>query len=179
MKIKALDKTHLMVILSQNETDSLGLHPELSWQNFHTKFVASRIFDAACRYCDFTATGDKIHLMISMYEENTVFLYCTAKKDRFKLSGTCKCLLFEFSDIDSLIDCLRILKKEDENDLFSLINYKDKYFLSVNTNYTKLHCMIRKISEYSKYLGKNPAMNKKIIEHGEFVFSGKPIKTLF
>ena len=47
LKIKSIDPTHLLVVLSPTETDSLGIHPETQWQNLHTRLTVAKNFAAA------------------------------------------------------------------------------------------------------------------------------------
>ena len=61
MKMKALDASHLLIILTAQETRSLGLDVRgPNWGSLHCRLMIARIFSAACAGTEFAMNKGQI-----------------------------------------------------------------------------------------------------------------------
>ena len=86
MKIKALDDTHLLIILSSQETSHLGINiHELNCGSFSSRLMLAKIFMIACSRTGFSIDRDQIAVRAMQTADGAcvlIFSTISAVKDK-------------------------------------------------------------------------------------------------
>ena len=168
MKLKTIDPTHLLVVLSAGECRALGFAPEIARQSFRTRLIAARIFEAAARRCALSRRARKLSIAISSFEGRYFLLYSLLSARRFRVRGETT-LCFRIPCEDALIDALRRLRRNYPDSVVSLRRLRGVYFLFVKTPFSRLRKTAALLMEYADRQEKSPAALGRIREHGELL----------
>jgi len=168
LKIKSIDPTHLLVVLSPTETDYLGIHPETQWQNLHTRLTVAKIFAAACDRTSFSAGRCKITIRIAASQEGeTLLLFSASPRKQYRIKNSAGPLIYRFAHTDDLIDAAgRLLRSNVGCGNAALFAYRTDYRLIVSPRYSRRVKATLILSEYGLLCGKGREAAAVIREHG-------------
>ena len=129
MRVKTVDREHLMVILSPLESDCLGIRPDMALQTFRVKFVISRIFAVACSCCNFSVRGERVDIRILLHKTGeTILFFSEPKNKKYRLKEEQNSFICIFSDMDALISLMaRIRSAGSPAEHILLFKQQEKY----------------------------------------------------
>ncbi len=172
LKIKSIDPTHLLVVLSPTETDSLGIHPETQWQNLHTRLTVAKIFAAACDRASFSAGHGEITIRISTsHDGETLLLFSTSPRRQYRIKGVAGPLIYRFRTIDDLLDAAKRLLCAGLTSKASLFSDRDTFCLIISPRYIRRVKTALLLGEYGTLCGKGRAAASLLREHGRLLSS--------
>ncbi|MCI9575985.1 MAG: hypothetical protein HFJ84_04790 [Clostridiales bacterium] len=194
MKVKALDESHLLVILTAQEADSLGLDAaSLRVNSLTCRVTIARLFAAACERTEFPLCGsgpladifDKvekvgIHAM-STIDGQWVFVFSahpavgsrvrtnTRKIYRVKTAGGPYC--YRLASCGDLLNVLERLFRMGMTCMCQLVTWEQEYYLILSPkcrHFAAMHCLMR---EYGCLWGKGRGARAFLLEHGQLLAS--------
>ena len=176
MKTKALDASHLLIILTARETRALGLMQGLSWSSLHCRLTIARIFAAACASTNFTLKRDQVAIRaMATADGETVLMFTAvspakAKKGeprkiyRIKCSGP---YVYELENADDLLDVLEHLYRLNTLGGCQLLRYA--YRLILSPYFTMKEKTEAFLKEYARLRGIGKTAAALSLEHGELL----------
>jgi len=175
LKMKALDASHLLIILTAQESRSLGLAEGLSWNSLHCRLTIARIFAAACANTDFARHKDQIAIRaMATTDGETVLMFtavapakakkgATRKIFRIKYSGP---YVYELENVDDLLNALERLYRSNTQGGCQLLQYGRKYRLILSPYFTMKEKTEGILKEYGRLCGVGKVAAAVSLEHG-------------
>lgn len=178
MKTKALDASHLLIILTARETRALGLMQGLSWSSLHCRLTIARIFAAACASTNFTLKRDQVAIRaMATADGETVLMFTAvspakAKKGeprkiyRIKCSGP---YVYELENAGDLLDVLEHLYHLNTLGGCQLLRYGNGYRLILSPYFAMKEKTEAFLKEYARLRGIGKTAAALSLEHGELL----------
>lgn len=178
MKTKALDASHLLIILTARETRALGLTQGLSWNSLHCRLTIARVFAAACASTNFTLHRDQVAIRaMATADGETVLMFTAvapakAKKGtprkiyRIKCSGP---YVYELENAGDLLDVLKHLYSINTLGGCQLLRYGSGYRLILSPYFGMKEKTEAFLKEYAHLRGIGKTAAALSLEHGELL----------
>ncbi len=160
MKLQLLDKNRLKVILEKEDLSYYDLtFATIDCKDKHTKEVFYSVIEQAKIQTGFNPKDRRLLIEAYPEEDGNILLYFT-KIVPEKAESTE--LVYEFSQIDDILDSFKIFKKSHIRTFdFNIYKLKDKYFLSFiadTDDNALLSLLLLELNEYGTH---NESFNKK------------------
>ena len=128
MRIKQLDREHLLLVLSRQEKDFLGLYPGMEFSGFHTKYVLLGLAFAVCGEIWPAAqiSGTKVRTFFHSNGTAAV-LFSTVKKKRYRLAADQRPYVCIFQDCDAYIAFMEQARLKKLPEDFHVFLHGDDY----------------------------------------------------
>lgn len=181
MKLKALDASHLMIILTAQETRNLGLDARgMSWNSLHCRLTIAHIFANACAKIDFHLPDRKEQIAIRAMETadgETVLMFSAVSPSKAKKGGTRKIYriksagpyIYEVRDAGDLLNVLERLYNANIRGACQAVLYGERYRLILSpccTVRTRADSILR---EYGSLCGIGRPAAAYALEHGRLL----------
>ena len=151
MKIKALDDTHLLIILSSQETSHLGINiHELNCGSFSSRLMLAKIFMIACSRTGFSIDRDQIAVRAMQTADGAcVLIFSTisavkarpaGKKKIYKIKKPSGPYIYEFYNTENLFRAAKhLFKKPALYGRNILVRKQENYCLILQPAFPLLH----------------------------------------
>ena len=178
MKMKALDASHLLIILSAQETRSLGLAQGLSWNSLHCRLTIAHIFAAACANTDFALHKDQVAIRaMETADGETVLMFSTicpakVKKGEARKVYRIKCFgpyVYELECAGDMLDVLQRLYRMNTRGDCKLLRFGSRYRLILSPYFALKGSTETILKEYGRLCGIGRPAAAFSMEHGELL----------
>lgn len=178
MKMKALDASHLMIILTAQETRSLGLDTQgLSWNNLHCRLTIAHIFAAACAKTNFVLPPRREQIAIRAMETadgETVLMFSAASPAKAKKGAARKIYrikaagpyVYEIEDAGNLLNVLERLYSAQIRGICQAVKYGGQYRIILSPYCTARGKADAILREYGSLCGIGRPAAAFALEHG-------------
>lgn len=189
MKMKILDPAHLLVILSSDETNSLGLShynsltASMQWNSIYYRAIASRIFSSACAECadeEFNPQGKKISLRaVSTRSGGTALIFTAENHHRiYRIKSNPQILVYSFFSAEDVLSAASLLFKKELTLKSSLYKWNNYWKFMLQVPYKSRPTVTAIVGEFGKLCGKGEGAANYVTEHGRCLCSGNAIVIL-
>ena len=179
--MKALDASHLLIILSAQETRSLGLDLDgLGWESLHCRLAIARIFAAACANTDFGKNKNRIAIKAMQTIDGECVLMFSAisaaksakngGRKIYRIKSPAGPYIYCFKSVSDLMDAVELLYRCNPSGWNSkLVLYDDTYRLVLSPHFSLRHSADCTLREYGFLCGKGKAAEAFLLEHGKLL----------
>lgn len=177
MKTKTIDAAHMLIILTAQESRSLGLSPNnICWNSLHCRLAIARIFVAACRDTNFAANKNKIELKaMATADGECVLIFSTnpsakPKRKVYKIKTSLGPYVYQFQCVDDVLNTIERLYNANLNcNECSLLRAEKRYQLIISPPYGLCSVTSCILKEYGSLCGKGKTAAAFAQENGELL----------
>lgn len=178
MKTKTIDAAHMLIILTAQESRSLGLSPNsICWNSLHCRLAIARIFVAACAGTDFAANKNKIELKaMATADGECVLIFSTdpysakPKRKVYKIKTSAGPYVYQFANVGDVLNTIERLYRADLGcSDCTLLRVEGCYRLIISPPYgicSDVSCILK---EYGALCGKGKTAAAFAQENGELL----------
>ena len=178
MKMKALDASHMLIILSAQETRSLGLDLDgLGWESLHCRLAIARVFAAACANTDFAKNKNQITIKAMQTADGECVLMFSAitaakpskthQRKVYRIKSFNGPYIYRFKTLEDLMNAVELLYQANHFGWHSsMVLYGNAYHLILNPRFSLRQPMDRILREYGELRGKGKSAEAFLLEHG-------------
>lgn len=175
MKTKTIDAAHMLIILTAQESRSLGLSPNsLCWNSLHCRLAIARLFVAACAGTNFAANKNKIELKaMATADGECVLIFSTdpsvkPKRKVYKIKTSAGPYVYQFASAGDVLNTIeRLYRAELDCADCTLVRVEGCYRLIISPPYglcSDVSCILK---EYGALCGKGITAAAFAQENGE------------
>lgn len=178
MKTKTIDAAHMLIILTAQESQSLGISPDsMCWNSLHCRLAIARIFLAACAGTNFAANTNKIELKaMATADGECVLIFSTnpavkPKRKLYKIKTSSGPYVYQFRDAGDVLNTIERLyrAKLDCPDCTLLRSSSFGYRLVISPPYALCSAVSGILTEYGTLCGKGKTAAAFAMEDGQII----------
>lgn len=178
MKMKALDASHLLIILTAQETRSLGLDVKgPNWGSLHCRLMIARIFSVACAGTEFAMNKGQIAIKaMETVDGQCVLMFSTitpaaaqknGKRKVYKIKSPVGPFVYCFDSAGDMLNAVERLSRAKISCKSRLLRCGNGYRLVLTPGFTLRNTADCILQEYGTLCGKGSAAAAMAAEHGQ------------
>jgi len=177
LKTKTIDAAHMLIILTAQESRSLGLSPNsICWNSLHCRLAIARIFVAACAGTNFAENKNKIELKaMATADGECVLIFSTdpsvkPKRKIYKIKTSAGPYVYQFTCAGDVLNTIERLYRADLNcSDCTLLRTAGCYRLIISPPYGLCSDISSILKEYGTLCGKGKTAAAFALENGELL----------
>ena len=182
MRLRIIDRDHLLAVLSREEAESLGMFEAgggpFRFNSFRSRLAAAKILSSACSR-GFVCHGRRITLrVLPSPQEHILLLFCleAPRRRRFRIKYGTTPTVFRLPDAGTLLDLLERLQNAPvaAGTAFSVYRLGPAYAVVCAPPLSARRGLCALLGDYGSCLGRGAALAAFAEEHGELLLRLPP-----